>query len=357
METDGLLLILTSERVLCLLFSAGVLGMLVYMLFKLEGAAATHLWFPLLKMVVMLSAIVQSILLLLLSYSRVSFLTALLMISLLVLILRPDYVHRSPSIFLLTFLGITAFPIVDYYARPDWMVGLAFSFLFISSVVEYRSAACFLVRNTADVRLAQVSVLVETQGFKFICVSLYAIALLGWYLGWSVVGWIALLSLVLFASFLVWLCCLNPDFLFQPVSMERLRRVILKNFGVEILLGMEKDSNGQGIYQRLCYYFEKEKPYLNPDITATEVARALFTNKVYLGKAIKHYSQLNFPRFVNRYRVRHAQKLIQDNPNLKITQVFLMSGFKTKATFEAAFHLEIGESPKEWCNFMLSKDK
>ncbi len=357
METDALLLILTSERVLCLLFSAGVLGMLFYLLFKLEGAAATHLWFPLLKMVVMLSAIVQSILLLLLSYSRVSFLTALLMISLMVLILRPDYVHRSPSIFVLTFLGITIFPIVDYYARPDWMVGLAFTFLLVSSVVEYRSASWFFVHKTAEVRLPQVSVLVETQGFKFICVSLYAIALLGWYLGWSVVGWGAMLVFVLYASFLIWLCCLCPDRLFQPVPMERLRRVILKNFGVEILLGMEKDTGGQGIYQRLCYYFEKEKPYLNPDLTTTEVARALFTNKVYLGKAIKHYTQLNFPRFVNRYRVQHAQKLLKDKPNLKMTQVFMMSGFKTKATFEAAFQLEIGESPKEWCNYMLTKKK
>ena len=357
METDGFLLILTSERSLCLLYSGLVFIMLVYLLFKLEGSASTHLWFPLLKMVVMMAAIIQSILLLVLSYSRVSFLTALLMISLLVLILRPDYVHHSPPFLLLTFAGITSFPIVDFYARPDMMVALAFSFLLVSSAVEYGSAAWFFVHKTADVRLAQVSVMVETQGFKFVSVSLYAIALLGWYLGWSSVGLVALVIFVLYASFLVWLCCLSPGQFFHPIPMERLRREILKNFGVEILLGMEKDSSGQGIYQRLCYYFEKEKPFLDPDLTIGEVSRTLFTNKVYLGKAIKHYAQLNFPRFVNRYRVRHAQTLFKANYNLKITQLFLMSGFKTKATFDAAFHLEIGESPKEWCDFVRSKSK
>ena len=337
METESFLLILTSERVLCLLFSAGVSSMLVYLLFKLEGAASTPLWFPLLKMVVMMAAIIQSVLLLVLSYSRVSFLTALLIISLLVLSLRPDYVHHSPPFLCLTFAGITSFPIVDYCARPDMMVALAFSFLLLSSVVEYGSAAWFFVHKTAEVRLAQVSVMVETQGFKFVSVSLYAIALLAWYLGWSAAGLVSLSIFVLYASFLVWLCCLRPGQFFPA--------------------GMEKDSSGQGIYQRLCYYFEKEKPFLDPDLTVGEVSRTLFTNKVYLGKAIKHYAHLNFPRFVNRYRVRYAQTLFKANHNLKITQLFLMSGFKTKATFDAAFHLEIGESPKEWCDFVRSKSK
>lgn len=342
---------------MCLLFSVVVFIMLIRLLVRLEGAATNHLWFPMLKMAVMLAAIIQSVLLLTATYSRVAFLTALLLIGLLVLVLRPDYVHHSPPVFLLTLLALVAFPIVDFYSRADAMVALAFSFLLLSSAIEYSFAAWFLVHKTADVRLAQVSVMVETQGFKFVTISLYALALLGWYLGWSAVGLMALVALVIYVSFLVWACCLNPGQVFHPIPMERLRREILKNFGVEILLGMEKDSSGQGIYQRLCFYFEKEKPFLDPDLTVGEVARTLFTNKVYLGKAIKHYAHLNFPRFVNRYRVHHAQSLFKANHNLKITQLFLMSGFKTKATFETAFHLEIGESPKEWCDFVRSKSK
>lgn len=357
MEMGDILLILTSERVLCLLFSVVVLGLLVSFLLRLEGAAASHLWFPILKMVVMLAAIIQSALLLTAAYSRVAFLTTLLLIGLLVLVLRPDYVHHSPPIFLLTLLALVSFPIVDFYARADAMVALAFAFLLLSSAIEYGFAAWFLVHKTADVRLTQVSVMVETQGFKFVAISLYALAVLGWYLGWSVVGFMALAALVVYVSFLVWVCCLSPGQVFRPISMERLRREILKNFGVEILLGMEKDSGGQGIYQRLCYYFEKEKPFLDPDLTVGDVSRTLFTNKVYLGKAIKHYANLNFPRFVNRYRVRHAQSLFMANHNLKVTQLFLMSGFKTKATFDVAFHLETGESPKEWCDFVRSKSK
>lgn len=342
---------------MCLLFAAIVFVQLIYLLCKLEGLEATLLWFPLLKMVVMVAAIIQSALLLALGYSRVAFLTALLVIALLTLVLRPDYVHRSPPIFLLTLITVTSFPLVGIYSRLDAIVALAFVFLALSSAIEYASAAWFFVHKTADVRLAQVSMMIETQGFKFVSVALYSIALLGWYLGWSIVGFIALLVFVLYVSFLLWACCLNTGQVFQPIPMARLRREILKNFGVEILLGMEKDSSGQGIYQRLCFYFEKDKPFLDPDLTVGDVAHRLFTNKVYLGRAIKHYSQLNFPRFVNRYRVQHAQTLFKANHNLKITQLFMMSGFKTKATFEAAFHLEIGESPKEWCDYVRSKIK
>lgn len=342
---------------MCLLFSVVVFVMLVYLLIRLEGASATHLWFPVLKMVVMLAAIIQSVLLLTATYSRVAFLTALLLVGLLVLILRPDYVQHSPPIFLLTLLALVAFPIVDFTSKTDAMVVLAFSFLLLSSVVEYGFAAWFFIHKTADVRLTQVSVMVETQVFKLVAIALYALALLAWYLGWEDVGMAALVAFVMHVSFLVWACCLGRGQVFHPISMETLSREILKNFGVEILLGMENDSCGQGIYQRLCYYFEKEKPFLDPDLTVGEVSRALFTNKVYLGKAIKHYAHLNFPRFVNRYRVRHAQTLFKANHNLKVTQLFMMSGFKTKATFDVAFHFETGESPKEWCDFVRSKGK
>lgn len=342
---------------MCLLFAIVVFVILVYMLSHLEGAAATPIWFPMLKMVVMLGALIQAALMLMADYSRVTFLTVLLVVAKLLLVLRPDYVQHSPPIFLLTLFSIVSVPLVDFYATADWMVALAVVILLLSSVIEYGSAAWYLAHRTSDIRLAQLSVMVETQGFKCVSVTLYVIALLAWYLGWSVVGLVSLSLFVLYVSFLVWLCCLRPGQFFHPVPVERLRKEILKNFGVEVLLGMEKDSSGQGIYQRLCYYFDKEKPFLNPDLTIAEVARALYTNKVYLGKAIKHYSLLNFPRFVNRYRIRHAQELFKKNVELKITQLCMMSGFKTRATFEAAFLVEIGESPKEWCDYVRSKVK
>ena len=72
---------------------------------------------------------------------------------------------------------------------------------------------------------------------------------------------------------------------------------------------------------------------------------------------IKHYSNLNFKKFVNHYRVLHAQELFKSNRSLKVTQLYMMSGFKNKATFATAFHLEVGENPKEWCDYIRSKNK
>lgn len=357
MEREGLLFVFMTERSLCLLFAALILVILLRLVIKSDGSSVSCFGFPLLKSVVMFSAVLQSLFLFLASYSRPAFMTALLLISMMLLVLRPDYVHHSPPVSVLCLMGMALFPVAHLSPRPDVQVCLAFAFILLASAVEYGFTAWFLRHRISDVRLAQVSVMAETQGFKLVAVSLYALSLLGWYLGWSVTGRILLLMDVLYVAFVAWLCCLRPGQFFRPVPLDLLRKALLKNFGTEILLGMERDSSGQGIYQRLCRYFETEKPYLDPDLTIGAVSRTLFTNKVYLGRAIKHYAQVNYSRFVNRYRVRHAQKLFRENHNLKITQLCLMSGFKTRATFVTAFHLETGENPKEWCDFVRSKAK
>lgn len=356
MEREGLLFVFTTERLLCLLFAVIVLVVLLRLLIKSDGSFS-GLNFPFLKSAVTFFTMMNALFFCLADYSRPAFMTAMLLMTLVLLVLRPDYDRRSLPVSLLCLLGIVLSTLEHLYARPDVLVGFAFAFIVLASGIEYGVVVWHLRNRLSDVRLAQISVVVETQIFKLAAVSLYALSLLGWYLGWSVTGLVLLVVYVLYVTFLVWLCCLRPGVFFQPVPFALLRKELFKNFGTEILLGMARDNSGQSIYQRLCSYFEEEKPYLDPDLTVGEVARAIYTNKVYLGQAIKHYSQLNFPRFVNRYRVLHAQKLFRENRNLKITQLCLMSGFKTKATFLAAFHMETGENPKEWCDYIRSKSR
>ena len=103
------------------------------------------------------------------------------------------------------------------------------------------------------------------------------------------------------------------------------------------------------IYERLLEYFEKHQPYLNSELTINDIVDTVFTNKLYISKAISHCTGRNFCQFVNYYRITHAVKVFRENPQLKVVELAGKSGFNSTTSFSAAFRLFMGESPGDWC--------
>lgn len=105
----------------------------------------------------------------------------------------------------------------------------------------------------------------------------------------------------------------------------------------------------KGIYARILEYFEAEKPYLKHDLTINDVVSVVFTNKLYISKAISQYAGRNFCQFVNYYRVLHAVELFREDTSLKIVDMATKSGFNSSVSFSMAFRLYMGEKPGDWC--------
>lgn len=105
----------------------------------------------------------------------------------------------------------------------------------------------------------------------------------------------------------------------------------------------------KGIYERVLEYFETEKPYLRHDLTINDVVSVVFTNKLYISKAISQYAGRNFCQFVNYYRVLYAVELFREDTSLKIVDMATKSGFNSSVSFSMAFRLYMGEKPGDWC--------
>ena len=103
------------------------------------------------------------------------------------------------------------------------------------------------------------------------------------------------------------------------------------------------------IYERLLGYFEKHKPYLKSDLTINDIVDVVYTNKLYISKAISHCTGRNFCQFVNYYRITHAVELFRADPTLKVVDLSERSGFNSTTSFSAAFRLYMGEKPGDWC--------
>ena len=100
---------------------------------------------------------------------------------------------------------------------------------------------------------------------------------------------------------------------------------------------------------KLLALMAEEQPWLEPELTLTELAKRLHITPGLLSKVINAGCGQNFNDFVNAYRVREAQRLLAD-PRLahySLVGVALESGFNSRSTFNRVFKKMVGQAPSE----------
>ncbi len=102
------------------------------------------------------------------------------------------------------------------------------------------------------------------------------------------------------------------------------------------------------LFNRVESYFTCSRPYLDANLTIQDVARVLFTNKVYISRAVALFRGLNFCQYVNEFRVRNAKTMMESDPDIKVSTVSIRSGFNSIVSFSTAFKLFEGITPSQW---------
>lgn len=124
----------------------------------------------------------------------------------------------------------------------------------------------------------------------------------------------------------------------------------LKVTSVESASDMSRiDEVYKDIYERVVAYFEREKPFLDSDLTINDLVKVLYSNKLYISRAISQFTGRNFCQFVNYYRIKYSTECFKANHDLKIHEMSSMSGFNSIVSFNMAFRLYMGENPSDWC--------
>lgn len=93
---------------------------------------------------------------------------------------------------------------------------------------------------------------------------------------------------------------------------------------------------------------EEQQLFRNKDLRIADIAAALGTNTSYISACINGTLNTTFPSFVMGYRIRHAQELMRQDPNMRLSQVAEASGFANEKTFLRNFKTACGVTPSEW---------
>ena len=146
-------------------------------------------------------------------------------------------------------------------------------------------------------------------------------------------------------------------FLFRiRYSAESLRRRLAEYDAREKEVENKPSLSAEGTYsrflQQLEQAIEKDKIYLDPDISLVTLAERIRTNRTYLSDAIHLTYGMSFSDYFNHLRIQHVIALIQEKHNagepILVKELALESGFNNSSSFYRAFERETGMTPKQW---------
>lgn len=118
------------------------------------------------------------------------------------------------------------------------------------------------------------------------------------------------------------------------------------------------DPHEKHIVEQLQQLFEKEKIYLDSELSIDYLSSQLGVNRTVLSKVINHHIGCTFPTLLNHYRINEAIRLISnpETQNYKMEAISSMSGYNNRQVFHSAFKKETGLTPIEFKKVLLSSN-
>ena len=167
-------------------------------------------------------------------------------------------------------------------------------------------------------------------------------------------GFIALTLFIYWVSYKLWS---------QPELFTVIRGYSNENGGrlpvpmLTVHLSAKKYSNSglsdeemKKIISALETKMQREKPYLNPELTIDELADSLNCSRHHLSQAMNEQLDKSFYDCINHYRVEEAKLLLTDPAKSihKIASIAFDSGFNSISTFNDVFKKVVRQTPSQY---------
>jgi len=110
------------------------------------------------------------------------------------------------------------------------------------------------------------------------------------------------------------------------------------------------DIESKKLLATLREHLEKEKSYLNPNLTLDQLASEMNETRHRLSEVINRESSINFYGFINAFRLQEFLNAIDEDrfPHFTILAIALECGFKSTSAFYSLFKKNMGKTPKEY---------
>ncbi len=111
------------------------------------------------------------------------------------------------------------------------------------------------------------------------------------------------------------------------------------------------------IFNRTIELITSQKYFLNKSLKLSDLASELSYNERQLSRSINKFSNGNFNKFINSFRIEHSKELLTGGKfdHYTIEAIADECGFSNKVSFYNAFKSETGMSPTQFRAVKQSK--
>ena len=126
--------------------------------------------------------------------------------------------------------------------------------------------------------------------------------------------------------------------------------IVENNVTVKYQKSTLSDRDAALIHERLNKLMSEQKPYINPDLTLTELAKYLNVHPNTLSQVINTREKKNFYDLVNAKRVEEFINRVSQPASEQFTLLGIASdcGFNSKASFNRNFKKYVGFTPSDY---------
>lgn len=212
------------------------------------------------------------------------------------------------------------------------------------AIINYQRALTNILSNDTKIRVSWLKfMLIGSFLIFFSLISIVLNQYFNWHQKMPVEStYLLVLLLLIFITSILFKSMKQPE-IFMGLTVEQVK--INNNKGENSL--PKEISNRYA--EKLNEYMNLEKPYLDPDLTLTELAERLDIKVKDLSQVINNNFELRFFDYINKYRIQEAKALIENPPDPKMTilEIMYQVGFNSKSSFNTSFKKFIGMTPSE----------
>ena len=100
--------------------------------------------------------------------------------------------------------------------------------------------------------------------------------------------------------------------------------------------------------EQISRLIEEKELFKKKDLRIGDIASELATNRTYISFIVNSSLGTNFSDLINGYRIKYAQMLMTEHPEMSHTDVAEESGFSSRTSFLRTFKAKTGMTPTEW---------
>lgn len=113
-------------------------------------------------------------------------------------------------------------------------------------------------------------------------------------------------------------------------------------------LKSKKNQEYEEIIKKLETHMQLNQPFLKEDLNVAMISSEIYTSELKISKAIKYKFGINFPEFINQYRIAYIEENYKNNIEWRsytVEGMAFSAGFNSRNAFYTAFRKIKGVTP------------